>query len=110
MIGLGLALGMAASVVVLRLLRAFLFGVGSTDPATLAVMNDHGGHRPGGVLRARASGGARRSVDRLEIRIAEVVTVRNAAALELRRTRATAIVIESGKAHGESLHPRTARR
>jgi putative ABC transport system permease protein len=36
MIALGLALGMAASMAVLRLLRAFLFGVGSADPVTLA--------------------------------------------------------------------------
>ena len=36
MIVLGLALGVAASIAVLRLLRAFLFGVNPADPATLA--------------------------------------------------------------------------
>jgi putative ABC transport system permease protein len=36
MIALGLALGMATAIAVLRLLRAFLFGVCSADPATLA--------------------------------------------------------------------------
>ncbi|HJZ70451.1 MAG TPA: hypothetical protein VKE51_01860 [Vicinamibacterales bacterium] len=35
MIALGLALGVAVSTAVLRLLQAFLFGVGSADPATL---------------------------------------------------------------------------
>jgi putative ABC transport system permease protein len=35
-IAIGLALGVAGSIAVLRLLRAFLFGVGSADPITLA--------------------------------------------------------------------------
>jgi putative ABC transport system permease protein len=38
MIALGLAVGVAGSIAVLRLLRAFLFGVGSADPFTLAAM------------------------------------------------------------------------
>jgi len=37
-IALGLAGGLAGSIAVLRLLRAFLFGVGSADPATLAAV------------------------------------------------------------------------
>jgi putative ABC transport system permease protein len=38
MIALGLAVGVAGSIAVLRLLRAFLFGVGSADPLTLAAV------------------------------------------------------------------------
>jgi predicted permease len=37
-IALGLAAGLAGSIAVLRLLRAFLFGVGSADPATFAAV------------------------------------------------------------------------
>jgi predicted permease len=37
-IAVGLALGVAGSIAVLRLMRAFLFGVGPTDPATLGVV------------------------------------------------------------------------
>lgn len=37
-IATGLAVGVAGSIAVLRLLRAFLFGVGSADPITLAAV------------------------------------------------------------------------
>jgi putative ABC transport system permease protein len=38
LIALGLATGLAGSIALLRLLRSFLFGVGSADPATLAAV------------------------------------------------------------------------
>ena len=38
MIGVGLAIGVAGAIAVLRVLRTFLYGVGSTDPTTLAAV------------------------------------------------------------------------